>query len=79
MMMFCKLQLQFILTNLTIITVLFLALTLGVYILLEVKMKSHQRFLPKTSPPGLGTTFTIQLPVANEAQGNYGAVIGGFF
>jgi two-component system sensor histidine kinase CiaH len=53
MTMFRKLQLQFILTNLAIITVLFLALTLGAYILLEVKMKSHAELFAKNIAVGI--------------------------
>ncbi|TCL57877.1 signal transduction histidine kinase [Hydrogenispora ethanolica] len=45
--MFRKLRLQFIFTNLAIITALFVSLTIGVYILLQIKMISHAEFFSK--------------------------------
>jgi two-component system sensor histidine kinase CiaH len=51
--MFRRLQVQFILTNLTIITVLVGSLTLGAYILLQHKMVNHAEFFAKNMATGI--------------------------
>jgi two-component system sensor histidine kinase CiaH len=51
--MFRRLQLQFILTNLTIITVLVGSLTLGAYILLQIKMVNHAELFAKKMADGI--------------------------
>jgi two-component system sensor histidine kinase CiaH len=50
---------QFILTNLAIITVLFGALTLGAYILLEIKMLNQAEFFAKNMAAGINAGMTL--------------------
>ncbi|MGD8399772.1 MAG: HAMP domain-containing sensor histidine kinase [Bacillota bacterium] len=57
--MFRRLQWQFIMTNLTIMMVLFGALTLGAYILLEIKMLKHAEFFAKSIAAGINTGMMI--------------------
>ncbi|HEX2953496.1 MAG TPA: ATP-binding protein, partial [Bacillota bacterium] len=51
--MFHKLKLQFIMTNLTIITFLFVTLTLGAYTLLHIQMINHAEFFAKRVALGI--------------------------
>lgn len=53
--MFHKLRLQFILTNLGIIAVLFAALTAGAYILLEIKMVNNAELFARRMAEGINS------------------------
>jgi len=53
--MFRKLKLQFILTNLTIITFLFVTLTGGAYLVLHFRMMNHAEFFAKRMAEGINS------------------------
>jgi two-component system sensor histidine kinase CiaH len=72
--MFRRLQWQFIMTNLTIMTVLFVALTLGAYILLEIKMLKHAELFAKNIAAGINTGMMI--PEAMSDNGPKGPPFG---
>lgn len=54
-MMFRKLKMQFILTNIAIITILFVSLTVGSYILLEINMVNHAEVFAKRMAEGISS------------------------
>jgi signal transduction histidine kinase len=60
--MFRKLKLQFILTNLAIISVLFITLTAGVYFVLQINMMNHARVLAKRIVEGINSGFFPEFP-----------------
>jgi signal transduction histidine kinase len=60
--MFRKLKLQFILTNLAIITVLFITLTAGVYIVLQINMINHARVFSKRMAEGINSGIFPEFP-----------------
>jgi signal transduction histidine kinase len=66
--MFRKLKLQFILTNLTIITALFVSLTTGAYILLQIKMINHVEFFAKKFAAGINSGIFPDFPSGDHAQ-----------
>lgn len=53
--MFRKLKLQFILTNLVIITSLFVSLTIGAYLLLQINMINHAKFFAERMAEGINS------------------------
>ncbi len=73
--MFHKLKLQFVLTNLAIITALFVSLTIGAYTLLQIKMISHAEFFSKRLASGINSGMLPEIPAWDEhppAAGNHG-------
>ncbi len=64
--MFRKLRLQFILTNLAIITALFMALTAGAYIILEIKMTNNAELFAKRMAEGINSGLFPENPPFNN-------------
>lgn len=60
--MFRRLKLQFILTNLAIISILFILLTTGAYILLQIKMINHAEFFSKRLALGINSGMLPEFP-----------------
>jgi two-component system sensor histidine kinase CiaH len=64
--MFRKLKQQFMLTNLTIITFLFVTLTAGVYIVLQINMINHARVFTKRITEGIKSGIFPEIPLAEN-------------
>lgn len=60
--MFRKLKQQFILTNLAIIMVLFITLTAGVYIVLQINMINHAQVFSKRMAEGINSGIFPEFP-----------------
>ncbi|HOJ77635.1 MAG TPA: ATP-binding protein [Bacillota bacterium] len=58
--MFRKLKLQFIFTNLTIITLLFITLTGGAYLVLHIRMINHAEFFAKRMAEGINSGIFLK-------------------
>ncbi len=72
--MFRKLKQQFIMTNVGIITVLFIALTMGAYFLLQINMNNHAEFFAIKMAEAINSgmfndgSFGVQMPLPPGRQ-----------
>lgn len=69
--MFRKLKLQFIGTNLAIITVLFVTLTAGVYIVLQINMINHARVFSKQLAEGINSGMLPEISLDENGRQNF--------
>lgn len=69
--MFRKLKLQFILTNLAIITALFVSITTGAYILLQINMINHAEFFAKRLVMGINSGIFPEFPIRDDERPHY--------
>lgn len=66
--MFRKLKLQFIFTNLAIITALFVSLTVGAYILLQINMINHAEFFSQRLAAGINSGILPGFPTPEHGR-----------